>query len=86
MQQENGKWKKKQLRFKLSFFAIARLGEVDIKLQLVKTQKNFLQVSGQLCATFLISWPGTLFKKHRLFYFLFIIIILILLLLLIIFI
>lgn len=32
---------KKQPRFKLSFFAIARLGEVDIKLQLGKPRKTF---------------------------------------------
>lgn len=59
---------KKQLRFNLSFFAIACLGEVDIKLQLVKTQKNFLQVSVQLRATFLIR-PGPLFKKSTGFYY-----------------
>lgn len=53
------KWKmrKKQLQSKLSSSAIARLGEVDIKLQLPRrTQQNFPQVSGQLSATSLLYW------------------------------
>lgn len=52
---------KKQLRFKLSFFAIARLGEVDIKLQLGKPRKTF----SKFLANY-VQWPGPLFKKHRL--------------------
>lgn len=47
--------RKKLLQSKLSSSAIARLGEVDIKLQLPRrTQQNFPQVSGQLSATFLL--------------------------------